>query len=697
MRAPRAACAAGRASRAGRLQRRHAGQTLVEKIAQRYAVDGSGRPVAGEVRQGDFVSIRPHRVMTHDNSAAVLPKFRSLGEGLRVHDPRQPFIGLDHDVQNKSEQNLAKYAKIEEFAKEQGITFSPAGNGIAHQVMVESGFSFPGTLCVGSDSHTNMHGGVGCLGTPVVRTDAAAIWATGQTWWTVPPVTRVELRGKLPPGCSGKDVIVTLCGLYNRDNVLNHAVEFTGEGVASLSVEDRLAIANMTTEWGALAGLFPVDDVTLDWLQRRQQWAAGASRPAPMLAAAKDALSPEAIAELRSRVTAGELRADPDARYAQRLALDLGAVSPAVVGPNSVKKLNSVAALEKQQIKINKAYIVSCVNSRAADIAAAAAVVRGKKVAPGVEFYVAPASADVQADAEASGDWQALLDAGGLPLPAGCGPCVGLGAGLLADGEVGISATNRNFKGRMGHPGSQCYLASPAVVAASALKGYIAQHVESAGSLPQAVSEPPAAEAEGADGREVELLEGFPPSVAGQLIWCHEDNLNTDGIYAGKHTYADLTPEEMGAVAMENYDPDFPAKVRPGDVLVGGFNFGCGSSREQAATCLKFKGVPLLLAGSFSETYKRNAFNNGIAALEAPALVRYLQENIGRGELTAATGKEITVDFRRSTATFDGRTFPVAPLGPFAQEICLAGGLEGWVRQRVAGAAQSGARCASAA
>eukprot|EP01065_Artemidia_motanka_P004261 TRINITY_DN1203_c0_g1_i1.p1 TRINITY_DN1203_c0_g1~~TRINITY_DN1203_c0_g1_i1.p1 ORF type:complete len:687 (+),score=220.58 TRINITY_DN1203_c0_g1_i1:64-2124(+) len=669
---------APRASR--RRQVRCAGQTLVEKITQRFAVDGNGAPVTGEVRQGDFISIKPHRVMTHDNSAAVMPKFQSLGEDVKVFNPRQPFIGLDHDVQNRSEKNVSKYAKIEAFAKEHGILFSPAGNGIAHQVLAESGLSFPGTLCVGSDSHSNMHGGIGCLGTPVVRTDAAAIWATGQTWWTVPKVTRVELTGALPPGCSGKDVIVTLCGHFNKDEVLNHAVEFTGEGVASLSVEDRLAIANMTTEWGTLAGLFPVDERTMEWLAQRQRWARKSTSPSPVLAEARHALSDEAVGTLRGQIESGLLRPDGDARYAGSITLDLGSVSPSVVGPNSVKKLQSAAQLEKQKIKIHKAYIVSCVNSRAADLASAAAVLKGKKVAPGVEFYVAPASADVRADAEASGDWQALLEAGGIPLPAGCGPCVGLGAGLLKEGEVGISATNRNFKGRMGHPQSQCYLASPAVVATSVLKGYIASNVDVDGELVGSLSVPAKA---AADVREVELLEGFPETLTGQLVWCPEDNLNTDGIYAGKHTYAELTPEEMGQVAMENYDPEFPGKVKPGDVIVGGFNFGCGSSREQAATCLQFKGVPLVIAGTFSETFKRNAFNNGLAALEAPELVRYLQQKEGADTLTVATGRELVIDYRRSTVRFDGEDFPISPLGPFAQEICLAGGLEAWVRRRL--------------
>eukprot|EP01061_Rhynchopus_euleeides_P040932 TRINITY_DN706_c4_g1_i1.p1 TRINITY_DN706_c4_g1~~TRINITY_DN706_c4_g1_i1.p1 ORF type:complete len:686 (+),score=262.68 TRINITY_DN706_c4_g1_i1:46-2058(+) len=654
-------------------------QNLVEKIVQQYAVDGSGSPVSNTVRSGDFVSIKPHKVMTHDNTAAVIPKFESLADKPSVRNPDQLFFGLDHDVQNKSEKNLTKYANVEAFAKEHGVAFSPAGQGIAHQIMVENGFAFPGTLVVASDSHSNMYGGVGCLGTPVVRTDAAAIWATGQTWWTVPPVVRVELTSRLPPGCSGKDVIITLCAALSQDEVLNHAVEFGGEGAAALSIDDRLAIANMTTEWGALAGIFPADEALLGWLRKREEWAAASPLAFPQ---AKGIFADTHA--LETRIQRGELRADEGAAYAKHITLDLSTVGHSVAGPNSVKKMSSAAALEEEGVRINKAYIVSCVNSRASDIKVAADILRGKQVPEGVEFYVAPASETVRAEAEAAGDWQALLDAGAIALPAGCGPCVGLGAGLLEEGEVGISATNRNFKGRMGHPKALCYLASPAVVATSVLKGMIAAPEGAHAGAGLAVE--CSAQAASAEGGVVELLDGFDPSVSGNVLWCHEDNLNTDGIYAGKHTYSELAPDHMAKVAMENYDPNFQRLATAGDILVGGYNFGSGSSREQAATCLKYRGIALVIAGSFSETYKRNAFNNGLAALESPALVEYLREKLGRSAPTASSGSPLVLDFQTSIATFDGKTFAVAPLGPFAQEICLAGGLEGWVRQKLAAA-----------
>jgi homoaconitate hydratase len=329
--------------------------------------------------------------------------------------------------------------------------------------MIEEGYAFPYTLTVASDSHSNMYGGIGALGTPLVRTDAAAIWATGRTWWQIPPVVKVELQGSLPTGVTGKDVIITLCGLFNKDEVLNTAIEFHGsdETLKAISLEDRLAIANMTTEWGALAGVFPVDDLTVEYLQKRKNRLELAQFESGKAKSGEKFVHPRINDETIQALTKNPLRASPNATYAKHLTLDLSTLSPHISGPNSVKVANSLATLENENIAINKAYLVSCVNSRAGDLRQAAAVMKGKKVREGVEFYVAAASSEVQKEVVESGDWDVLINAGAKVLPAGCGPCVGLGTGLLKDGEVGISATNRNFKGRMGSPSAKAYLASP--------------------------------------------------------------------------------------------------------------------------------------------------------------------------------------------------------------------------------------------
>lgn len=554
------------------------------------------------------------------------------------------------------------------------------------------------------------------------------MWATQRTWWQVPPIVRVNLEGKLPAGVTGKDIIIALCGGFNKDEVLNHAIEFHGSGIPQLSVDERLAIANMTTEWGALVGVFPSDNVLKTWYEsqlkklelRRFELGGKAAGSLSSSGGQHPRLNPERLAE----VFANPITPDEGASYAKTLTLDLTTLSPSVAGPNSVKVATPLPVLEAQDVKINKAYLVSCTNSRASDIKAAADVIRGKKVAPGVEFYIAAASSVVQKEAEAAGDWSALVSAGAKVLPAGCGPCIGLGTGLLKDGEVGISATNRNYKGRMGSPNALAYLASPAVVAASAVAGKIVGP-EVAGAHPS--SEPPklaiesaassaaaaaaSPEAGAAAGVAEPLLPDFPPLFAGPLLFAPQDNLNTDGIYPGKYTYQDdITREKQADVVMENYDPEFaplmrslaspaashnpggPSRSGEGVLLASGYNFGTGSSREQAATALLSSGIPLVLCGSFGDIFKRNSINNALICVECPELIEDLTRDFGKegqrnqggkdGKLTvrtpywvevgSVTGK---VTLRREQGGEVLREYSVGAVGGSVQEMWLGSSL----------------------
>ncbi|KAL8997125.1 MAG: hypothetical protein Q9169_003508 [Polycauliona sp. 2 TL-2023] len=747
-------------------------QTLTEKIVQRHSV---GLPKDKFVKSGDYVTLSPYKCMTHDNSWPVATKFLSIGAS-EINDKQQIVMTLDHDVQNKSDKNLTKYRQIEEFAKEQGVVFYPAGRGIGHQIMVEEGYAWPGTLAVASDSHSNMYGGVGCLGTPVVRTDAASIWATSKTWWQIPPICKVTFTGTLPQGVTGKDVIVALCGLFSNDQVLNHAIEFAGSeaSMKSLAVDDRLAIANMTTEWGALTGLFPIDETLQRWLRFKATEAAMCNEGSDN----QSSFNHQRLDDLFTN----QLSADRGAKYSKRLHLNLSTLAPYVSGPNSVKVATPLQDLALQNIKINKAYLVSCTNSRASDLAAAAKVFKdaaesngGKipKIADGVDFYIAAASAPEQAAAEMSGDWQALLEAGARPLPAGCGPCIGLGTGLLEPGEVGISASNRNFKGRMGSTDAKAYLASPEVVAASALHGSISgpgtyqqpegwsgvirgegdgameegSNITREEALDKVIAtreqafEKFIAQLDGMveeaekdvvgsedvsqpDDHLTEVLPGFPEKVEGEIVFCDADNINTDGIYPGKYTYQDdVTTEKMAEVCMSNYDKAFAATAKEGDILVAGFNFGCGSSREQAATAILAKKIPLVIAGSFGNIFSRNSINNALMGVEVPKLVQRLRETFSGHKtegsqqditepshnsqsldspppgpqatpaqeklLTRRTGWKLVWDVRRSKVDVqEGEGGPkwsqkVGELPPNVQEIIATGGLEKWVKKQI--------------
>ncbi len=655
-------------------------QNLVEKIAQKFAV---GLEEGVKVHSGDFLSIRPQHVMTHDNTGAVIPKFKGIG-ATKLSNPRQVVHALDHNIQDTSDKNIAKYKKIKEFSASVEADFYPAGRGIGHQIMCEEGYAWPGTMVVASDSHSNMYGGLGVLGTPIVRTDAAAIWATGRTWWQIPPIAKVNLNGKCRKGVVGKDVIIALCGYFNKDEVLNHIIEFSGDGIEELEIDQRLTIANMTTEWGALGGLFPIDKKTLAWVEKRKEIVENrglAGVPSDIDGnGAHPRLNSSRINALAEETN--YLKPDQGAYYVKEISIDLSTIEPHISGPDTVKVMTSLSDMKKLNKKVHKAYLVSCVNSRLDDIKEAAEVISGKKVADGVEFYIAAASDEVQRESERLGYWQTLLEAGAKPLPPGCGPCIGLGAGLLEDGEVGISATNRNFKGRMGSPNAEAYLASPAIVAASAVSGKIDfDWDENIGDISADIKINPKAERETVS---VKIIPGFPEILEGDLVYCPQDNMNTDGIYPGKYTYVDdFTQEDQARVVMENYDPEFGKIVKKGDILAGGFNFGTGSSREQAATALKYRGISLVLGGSFSQTYMRNALNNGFLCIEIPELINDLKSKFGTDKLTVLTGIKCKIDFRNSVISAGEKEYKIGPVGEAAQELIVDGGLENWVKKNL--------------
>ena len=592
-------------------------RTFVEAVVEKHACGG---PLKHPPRAGDVVWLRPMRLMTHDNSSAVYERFRSMGATL-LADPSRCVVVLDHDVQNKTPSNLAKYAAIEAFAREHGIEFHAAGSGIGHQVMIERGHVRPGELCVAADSHANMYGALGALGVAVTRSDAAGIWASGMFWWEVPPSVRVVFEGCLRPAATGKDVALLLCALY-PDDVVGAAVEFDGPGAAALALDDRLTIANMTTEWGAIAGVFP---------------------------------------------GRGPVQADAGASYAATITLDLAAVSPHVAGPDTLSRAVPVDVLARERIAIQKAYIVSCANGRLSDLEAAASALDGRRVAPGVSLYIAAASALVQHTAEASGAWSALLAAGAIPLPSGCGPCIGLGAGLLGPGETGISASNRNFKGRMGSSEARCYLASPAVVATSAAAGFICGPGTAATAAPErCLTRHPAA---GPPPPEREAPE-VSRRITGRLVAFLRDGIDSDALCPAHLVYDDgASREQLARALMGSIDPGFAAKVRPGDVLVAGLRFGIGSSREQAVTALVASGIKAVVAESLAPTFRRNAWNNGFPALERPDLVRSLRARVpGASETAQFTEEEVTID--------------LAWLPSVARELIAAGGMNSFLSAR---------------
>lgn len=408
------------------------GYTFAEKVLARKA--GLDHVVAGQI-----LIVRPDKLLTHDNTSAIAQQFKKIGVE-KMADPAMSVIVLDHVVPAANETYALNHKQVREFVAEQSIqAFYDIGEGICHQVLPEQGYAWPGAVIVGSDSHTTTYGAFGAFAAGIGRTEAAAVMATGQIWLRVPESLKVVVEGTFPPRVSAKDLVLYVIGLIGADGADYCSVEFTGSAIREMSVAGRMVLANMAAEMGAKNAVIEPDDKTRAWL------------------------------EGRVRQAYEEIHADPDATYARVIEVDAGALTPQVAKPHTVD--NVVPVREVAGTPIHQALIGTCTNGRLEDLAAAAEILRGKHIAPGVRLLVLPASRTVLLEAMAQGLIRDLVTAGATLLNPGCGPCLGAHEGCMAPGEVTLSTANRNFKGRMGSKDAFIYLGSPATVAASALTG----------------------------------------------------------------------------------------------------------------------------------------------------------------------------------------------------------------------------------
>jgi 3-isopropylmalate/(R)-2-methylmalate dehydratase large subunit len=423
------------------------GRTFAQKAIARAA----GLPDAAV---GQIVDVRPDLILSHDNTAAIAAMFYRLGLK-KVRDPDRLAITLDHAVPPPTPRHAQNHAEIRRFVAEQGIrNFFEAGRGICHQVLSEEALVLPGQMILGADSHTTHFGWMGAFGAGVGRSEVLALWATGEIWLRVPESIRIVLTGRLPPGVTTKDLCLRIFRDLGADGGLYRSVEFAGEGVRHLSIESRMGIANFMAEFGVKNAYLPPDDRVFDWLAPRRARRTG-----------------EPIEAVRERIAAGALYPDPDAPYEAEYVYRLEDLEPMVACPHSVDHVRPLR--EVAGTRIDMAFIGTCTNGRLEDIAAAAEILRGRRIAPGVRLLVIPASREVLEEALRRGFIQTLVEAGAMIGVPGCGPCMGNHMGIPAPGEVVISSGSRNFRGRMGTPDAEIYLASPAVVAASALRGVI--------------------------------------------------------------------------------------------------------------------------------------------------------------------------------------------------------------------------------
>ena len=414
------------------------GMTMTQKILAAHAG-------LSQVVPGQLIRARLDLVLGNDITTPVaVNEFRKAGFK-EVFDKDRVAIVLDHFVPNKDIKAAEQSKQCREFACEHCVShFYDVGKmGIEHALLPEQGVVTAGDCIIGADSHTCTYGALGAFSTGVGSTDMAAGMATGEAWFKVPPAIRFELTGKLPANCSGKDVILSIIGQIGVDGALYKSMEFTGPGVAGLTMDDRLCICNMAIEAGAKNGIFPVDEVTKAYM-------AGRCERTPVVYAA-----------------------DPDAEYEKTIEIDLSRLVPTVACPHLPENTKPAAALK--DVKIDQVVIGSCTNGRLEDMEAAWRVLSGKKVADGVRCIIIPATMQIYRECVERGWTTAFIDAGAVVSTPTCGPCLGGYMGILAAGERCISTTNRNFVGRMGHVDSEVYLASPLTAAASALTGYITE------------------------------------------------------------------------------------------------------------------------------------------------------------------------------------------------------------------------------
>ena len=632
------------------------GMSLVQKIIKEHLV-------SGEMTVGTEISIKIDQTLTQDSTGTMAYlQFEAIG--IPRVKTKKSVAYIDHNTLQAGFENADDHRYIQTVASKHGVYFSRPGNGICHQVHLER-FGAPGMTLLGSDSHTPTGGGIGMLAIGAGGLDVAVAMGGGPYYLTMPKVCRVNLKGKLKPWVSAKDIILEVLRLLTVKGGVGKVVEYAGEGIAALTVPERATITNMGAELGATTSVFPSDDVTLNFLKAQ-------GRPEDWI----------------------ELKADVDALYDEQIEIDLNELVPLAAKPHSPDNVARVRDIGR--IKIDQVAIGSCTNSSYMDMMKVATVLKGKSVNPDVSLVISPGSKQVLNMLAQNGALADMVAAGARILESACGPCIGMGQ-APATNAVSLRTFNRNFEGRSGTASAQVYLVSPEVAAASAIAGVLTDPAEM-GSAPQVrmpdkfiindnMIVPPAP-----DGTEVEVVRGpnikpfpvnkeLPVELEGVVLIKVGDNITTDHIMPSN---AKLLPYRSNVPYLAEYcltpcDPEFPkrAKENGGGFIIGGSNYGQGSSREHAALAPLQLGVKGVLAKSFARIHMANLVNSGILPMTFADEADY--EKIKNGDKLVmesireqiASGDELVI--RNKTGNFDIKVR--ISLSDRQIKMMLAGGL----------------------
>ncbi len=575
--------------------------------------------------KGSVVFKKPNIVLTHDNTASIKKTFEKMG-GEKIANPNQLLVVLDHNAPPTSAKLASQYQEIRNIVNEQKIEkFYDAGKGICHQIM--SYHARPGMIIVGSDSHTCTAGAFNAMAAGIDRTEAAGLWKRGETWFRVPESIKINLTGKFKKGVYAKDLSLWIIGMIGSAGANYMSIEYHGEGVKNLGMSERMTIANLASEMGAKNAVFPPDEV---------------------------------LAEFCGTEING-IWADENAEYARVIDIDMSEIFPLVAAPHHVDNVKALS--EVKGTKINQGFIGTCTNGRIEDIRAACKVLEGKQIAHDFQLLVTPASQKIYLQAIEEGLIGKLIASGANILSSSCGPCLGTGQGIPADGYNVISTSNRNFLGRMGNKSASVYLASPANVAYTALKGEIAdsRNIDANDKFPYQTEQSHTLTIDDDDNRRL------------GNVWNYKDvdNLNTDLMFAGNLTYNVLSSDAPSIMPhlFIDFDANFHKNVQSGDIIIAGDNFGCGSSREHPSVGLAYAGVQAVIVKSVNRIFYRSAVNQGLLLLVLPEVVEAYQPN-----------DEVNLDLSKGIITVNDKEFKFSALPEKLMQIIDKKGLVNWIK-----------------
>ncbi len=598
---------------------------VIEKILAAH----SGKK---HVAPGQIIDVTIDCRVARDFGGANVVK-NIIDNDLTVDDPERTFFTFDCNPGGSDQKYAANQQFCRQFARKNDITVYDINSGIGTHLAIDRGLILPGGTFVSTDSHANIMGAIGAFGQGMGDQDIASVWANGSAWFKVPKSVKIVFKGEKPEAVTAKDIVLNMLDNFGANQLLGYSVELYGDAVNKLTLDERITISSMGTEMGAIIVLFTPNDAVVQELERRH-----GKKVTPVFA-------------------------DDDAVYDKVVTIDISEFKPMVAKPGHPH--DDIDIEEVKKVKIDSAFIGSCTNGRLEDLTVAAKILEGRQVAPGVVLKIVPSTDEVWQQALDKGFIKIFKDAGALVSNAGCAGCAAGQVGQNGPGEITVSTGNRNFAGKQGK--GYVYLTSPAVVAASAVAGYI--------TTPEDIPAEPAVfektENEQAPQPKKQKNDSKRPTTVEGKVWLiKKDDIDTDMIFHNRYlTITDIN--EMGQYTFDNLEghEDFARKAQPGDIVMTGKNFGAGSSRQQAVDCFKSLGISCILAESYGAIYERNAIN------AAFPILLYKADLID--ELDIDSGDKLRVDFVSGKVTnlSKNKTGYIEPFSDVQTDIYKRGGL----------------------